>query len=376
MAITDRPSIADLYEREILPALQRRLDEAFPEFGWQRDPRGWHASNQELTHTAWGVRADRVVCHGDAPRGFLIHGLGPVLWTTYINSGRPARGREFIDAVRTLAARADVAIPDVHRPYDPAQRKARLLHDAFVVSRRELASDRGDAARSYLVERGIPEDRLATTTLGVVPDRDRLYMALVAAGYTDTECRASGLFADTRWPGRVVGAWRDEDQRVVTLWARTTRLEDDARYLYLRGAPRGADLPYGFSDLLTTTPASERGDLILVEGVLDVHHLRAHGIDNVAALGGCSAPTQLFARLADHGIERVTLALDNDTAGIETTTRLLATATATTARITVVATDPTRYRGTNDPGELLHRTNAATAPAALAPARGTASLER
>jgi hypothetical protein len=92
----------------VLPALVERLDQAFPEFGWQRDPRGWHATNQDYTHTTLGVRADRVVCHGDAPRGFLIHGHGPVLWTSYANHGKPARGLEFIDVVHHLAERAGI----------------------------------------------------------------------------------------------------------------------------------------------------------------------------------------------------------------------------------------------------------------------------
>jgi len=45
MTTPDRLGIADFYEHEVLPALTERLDQAFPEFGWERDPRGWHATN-------------------------------------------------------------------------------------------------------------------------------------------------------------------------------------------------------------------------------------------------------------------------------------------------------------------------------------------
>jgi hypothetical protein len=69
-APTDRPGVADFYERDVLPVLAARLDEAFPEFGWRRDPQGWRATNQGFTHAVLGVRADRVICHGDSPRGF------------------------------------------------------------------------------------------------------------------------------------------------------------------------------------------------------------------------------------------------------------------------------------------------------------------
>jgi hypothetical protein len=64
-----RGGIADRYEDEVLPVLTERLDTAFPEFGWRRDANGWVATNEEFTHTALGARADRVVCHGAAPRG-------------------------------------------------------------------------------------------------------------------------------------------------------------------------------------------------------------------------------------------------------------------------------------------------------------------
>ena len=146
MATTERTGIADLYERDVLPALMQRLDQAFPEFAWQRDPRGWHATNQEFTHTTLGVRADRVICHGDAPRGFLVHGQGPVLWTTYVNHGHPARGREFVEAVRNLAARAGVEIERLDRLPTASERKANLLQDAFDLCQRELASDHGEAS--------------------------------------------------------------------------------------------------------------------------------------------------------------------------------------------------------------------------------------
>jgi hypothetical protein len=77
----------DYYTDVVLPALTARLDAAFPEFSWRRDDRGWVATNDEMTHRVLGVRAERVVAHGPAPRGFLIHGGEPMLWTAYLNGG-------------------------------------------------------------------------------------------------------------------------------------------------------------------------------------------------------------------------------------------------------------------------------------------------
>ena len=80
-------SVTDFYTDLVLPALTERLDQAFPEFGWRRDARGWIATNDEHTHARLGVRAERVVAHGPAPRGFLVHGGEPTLWTAYVSGG-------------------------------------------------------------------------------------------------------------------------------------------------------------------------------------------------------------------------------------------------------------------------------------------------
>src|SRR3954451_15037555 len=101
-------SVVDYYTDIVLPALAERLDTAFPEFGWRRDARGWIATDEEMTHRVLGVRANRVVAYGPAPRGFLVHGGDPVLWTAYLNGGTVARGEDFSRVVLDLAQRAGV----------------------------------------------------------------------------------------------------------------------------------------------------------------------------------------------------------------------------------------------------------------------------
>src|SRR5207247_8369872 len=88
------------------------------------------------------------------------------------------------------------------------------------------------------------------------------------------------------------------------------------RYLYLRGPGRAHLPPYGLSDVLRL-PCHERRELVLVEGLVDVHHLREKGIANVAAIGSARIQPDKLVRLNKHGIETVTLALDNDESGRE-----------------------------------------------------------
>jgi DNA primase len=317
-------SLLDYYLEVVLPALAARLDQVFPEFGWRRDARGWVATNQETTHRLLGVRADRVVAHGAAPPGFLVHGAEPIAWTAYLNGGSVPRGHEFARVVRELADRAGVdPAPLEQRP--PPDRVAELLNDLFLVARRELASARGADARHYLAQRALPPEP-PDPGLALMPELASVRARLQQRGYSAAELARAQVLDDPRWAGRIIGAWRDESGRIGTLWARATSTVDTAKYLYLRGRSRSDLPPYGLTDVLGLAP-NERRQLLLVEGVLDAHQLRARGLHNVAALGGTTIAAPTFDRLTRCGIEQVVLLLDNDQAGRQATARAIDRAT-------------------------------------------------
>jgi len=308
--------IGDFYVDVVLPALADHLDAAFPEFGWKRDARGWVATNEEMTHRVFGARAERIVAHGPAPRGFLAHGGDSTLWTAYVNDGVVPRGERFASVVREIAERAGVDTSPIDR-LRPRDRRVDLLHDFFTLCRMELHGNAGAQARAYVERRGLPAGAIDRAGLGVVPHELFTKKALEVAGYTELEVAQSGVLADGRWPGRLCGAWRDERARVRTLWARTLRDSASAtRYLYLRGAGRSGLPPYGLSDVLRLPPP-ERRELVLVEGLMDVHHLQTKGVPNVAAAGGARLRPEAIARLRRLGFDSVVLAFDNDAPGRE-----------------------------------------------------------
>jgi len=148
---------------------------------------------------------------------------------------------------------------------------------------------------------------------------------------------------DGRWPGRLCGAWRDEWGRVGTFWARAIddAGSEGARYLYLRGAERTNLPPYGL----------QRGvrELALVEGFFDHHQLRAHGIDNSAAIGGTATNPRLFERLSGLGIREVTLCFDADDAGRVATARAVENAARAMASPSIFVATPLA----KDPDELV-----------------------
>jgi DNA primase len=186
-----------------------------------------------------------------------------------------------------------------------------------------------------------------------MPSHDRVRTALHSAGYTSREIYTSPLLADQRWPGRIIGAWHDDRKHVRTRWARTIEPDDETRYLYLRSAERPRDVPDAVSGLLAARTRDARRDLVLVEGVLDVHTLHAHDVQNVAALGGLTASRPLFEHLSDLGVERAFLALDNDAPGRLDTVRAIDAASRADRAPDVWVIDPDLLDGAMDPGELI-----------------------
>jgi DNA primase len=345
--------IKDFYEETVLPALAAHLDTAFPEFGWRRDSRGWVATNQEMTHRVLGVRADRVIAHGDAPAGFLIHGAEPTLWTAYANGGAVPRGREFADVVQELARRAGVE-RDFPQQRGSVDRRQRVLQAYFDMCQAELFEQRSAPARRYLEFRGLPIVEGGQLGLGVAPPKSEALGSLQADGFANEEIAAAALFADGRWLGRVVGAWRSQGGQVGTMWARTPDhfAQPDSKYLYLKGAPRVGLPPYGFGDL-RLEPGDLRSEIVLVEGLLDVHQLRTQGMRNVAAIGGTSAPPSTFEGLARNGVESVVLAFDNDDAGRTATAKAVDAACRAQAAPAIRVVEPNALRDAKDPDAFV-----------------------
>lgn len=353
--MSEQGSVVDFYTEMVLPGLAERLDIAFPEFGWRRDSRGWVATNEEMTHRVLGVRADRVVAHGPAPRGFLVHGGEATLWTSYVSGGSVPRGEEFARAVKDIAERSGVDTSPIDRPV-PRDRRIDLLHDFFSLCRWELAGEGGSHAREYLEQRGLPADTIARSGLGVVPDPAWSRTALQAAGYSEPEIDRSNVLADSRWAGRLCGAWRDEAGKVRTLWARSLDEGENpgSRYLYLRGASRTDLPPYGLSQVLKQPPSTRR-QLVLVEGLFDVHQLRSREVENVAALGGTGVRARTFERLARLGFERVTLCLDRDEPGRMATARAVEQGARAARSPTILVVDPEALAPGKDPDALVRQ---------------------
>ena len=182
--------IGDFYAEVVLPALAARLDTAFPEFGWKRDARGWVATNEEMTHRVLGVRAERVVAHGSAPPGFLVHG-GDVHALDGLPQRRRGSARRDVPGRRRGArgARRGRLAPIERAPATRSSGRAACRTSSRSV-RPSCAAAQATRRASYLESRGFPPGAIDDVGLGVVPDELLTKNALQGGGLLGARDRA------------------------------------------------------------------------------------------------------------------------------------------------------------------------------------------
>lgn len=307
-------SLGDLLDEEVLPALFQRLDQAFPEFGWEPTKDGWVATNRETTKRLLDARPDRVVCH--RPHGFLVHGGAATAWTAYVNGGQPPRGDAFVQVVRRLCELAGVAFPE--REATPAELEAaadaeqrrRALAAALPALERLLQEPAGATAREYLVSRGLDAAGQAALGVGFLPDVPSLRRALPAE--LRDAAKEAGLLWD-RLEGYALFPWLDAWGRPLTLygrWPGKTPPEGRPKTIALPGQGTKSS-PFCFD----RARAVGHVDVVLVEGVLDAAVLQARGDARVVACVGAQLARAQVETLARHRVRSVTICLDPDGAG-------------------------------------------------------------
>lgn len=188
------------------------------------------------------------------------------------------------------------------------------MMEAFGAQACELLQDdasadpRRLAARVSLQSRGFPLSQLPRLPLGLFLDPQVMKGTLLAAGSSMAAVNASRLLADPRLSGRLVSPIRDLQGAIVSFWARHPK-DEAPLYLFLHRQWRQS-VPAICLD--TALAAGGRHDLLLVEDPLDALLLHAHGLLNVAAVGGPfrELTGRRWRSLFEAGATRITLALD------------------------------------------------------------------
>lgn len=237
---------------------------------------------------------------------------------------------EFVDALKLLAERAGITLPEADDPRERerARRRKEILELNRLAARfyfKTLASERGREAQNYLKKRGLSAETIKKFGLGYSPTGwDELTRVLLENKFPEGLLIESGLSVRAksgelvdRFRGRIMFPIFDVRGNVIAFGGRVI---DNSlpKYMNSPDTPvysKSREL-YG----LNYARMSSSKKLLIVEGYMDVISLHQAGIDfAVASLG--TALTKMQAWILKKYSEEVIIAYDSDSAGQAATLR-------------------------------------------------------
>ncbi len=265
----------------------------------------------------------------------LFHCFGCGAGGTVFNFVMRIERVEFPEAVAQLAKRAGVALPE--RGSDPAAGLRERIYAANELAarffRQALASNLGEAARSYLRERGLRPETIQRYGLGYAPPRGGALANFLAQQRVPRDLMAqAGLTgrrddgsAYDRFRGRLMFPIADRRARVVAFGGRTLGT-DQPKYLNSPETPvfrKGHGL-YGVGEARDAIRDADR--VVLVEGYMDALLLVQEGIPYTVATLGTALTAAQLRLLQPLGGDQLTIFFffDGDRAGRQAALRAFA----------------------------------------------------
>ncbi len=278
-----------------------------------------------------------------------------------INFQMEVEGLSYPDAVRALAKRAGMAVPEDEQYQSRYRQQERLwaLHkEAARFFHSQLYAPVGKQALDYALGRGMSKSILTTFGVGYAPDGwDNLVRAMKAKGYTDQELIDSGLVTQSqkdktkifdRFRDRLMFPIIDVRGNVIGFGGRIIK-KDDTAAKYLNSPETLIFNKRKNLFGLNLAKKSKQGYLILVEGNIDVVALHQYGFDNAIASLGTSL-TEEQAALMTRYADQIVLIYDGDKAGQNATQRAIPILEKAGLQVKVL-----QIKDAKDPDEFLHK---------------------
>ena len=275
-----------------------------------------------------------------------------------INFEMEIEGLSYPDAVRALAQRAGMEVPDdeeYQSRYRKQERLWALSKEAarFFVS--QLYAPVGAEGLRYAQSRGMSKGTLTRFGIGFAPDSwDSLCKAMRAKGYTDEELKDAGLVSLSQKNGNIYDRFRnrlmfpiiDVRGNVIGFGG---RVMDNSTPKYLNSPETEIFNKRKNLFALNVAKKTKLGYLILVEGYMDAIALHQYGFDCAVASLGTSL-TEEHAVLLSRYTEQVVLIYDGDEAGQNATKRAIPMLEKAGLQVKVL-----QMRDAKDPDEFLKK---------------------
>lgn len=278
-----------------------------------------------------------------------------------INFIRNIENLDFTEAVKLLADRAGLKLPEYQSYDDSIAKLRRRIYEANREAARffheTLFTDKGKQQLDYLLGRGVSPKMIKHFGLGAAPDDwHALEEHLKNKGFKWDELVAANLVRSSEKNGKryYYDAFRAKVMYPVidlrgNVVAFGGRVLDDSKPKYINTSDT---LVYKKSNELFALNFAKNGNnrkLILCEGYMDVIALHQAGYENaVAGLGTALTPEQvsLISRYADE----VALCYDSDEAGQKAVRAAMTLFSKTGVKVKVI-----RLEGGKDPDEIIKK---------------------
>lgn len=291
------------------------------------------------------------------PQMQLYHCFGCGAGGTVIHFIEQIENLDFIEAVKFLAQRAGIPLPDEKDEVSDLTRLKRNIREMNKIAGRSyfrcLNSELGKVGLDYFRFRGFTDDTIKTYGLGYAPGQwDFMYKILKQHGFSDDDIVASGLCLKRN--GRIFDFFRNRVMfPVMDLRGNVIgfggRVLDDSKPKYLNTGETPVFSKRQNLFNLNIAKNATTDYLILAEGYMDVIAMYQAGFPNaVAALG--TAFGDEHSRLLKRFTNRVVVSFDSDGAGQKALRRSLDIFKKDGLRVRVL-----NIKGAKDPDELIHK---------------------
>lgn len=267
---------------------------------------------------------------------------------------------DYIEAVKTLAERAGMQMPEDGYDDTLAKHRQRILaanREAAKFFHSYMMSPQGKTGLDYFLNRGLTMQTIKHFGLGYAPDEwDGLLKYMRSKGYTNQELFDANLVRKSTKGDKVHYYDNFKNRAMVPIIdlrgnviAFGGRVLDDSKPKYVNTSDT---LVYKKSNGVFALNFAKNGNpskLIVCEGYMDVIALHQAGFTNsIACLG--TALTQEQARLISRYAGEVILSYDSDEAGQKATRRAIDIFGSTGVKIRVL-----KLTGGKDPDEIIRK---------------------
>ena len=279
-------------------------------------------------------------------------------------------GLDYPDAVRFLAKRAGIEVPEEDRKqtssYRHKEKLWQLCRDAARYYHAMLKSPEGKDGLQYLLGRGLTPDTIVRFGLGFAPNRwDGLLKAMEEKGYSRQEMKEAGLVRSSMrqkknpdgsvteyescydwFRNRVMFPIIDVRGNVIGFGG---RVMDGSEPKYLNSPESQIFNKRKNLFALNMAKKTKMEMLVLTEGYMDTISMHQYGFDCAVASLGTSLTQEQAGMLAKY-TKQMVLCYDGDQAGQNAAKRAISILEKTGVSVRVL-----RMRGAKDPDEYLKK---------------------